>query len=101
SVGKLGLPDIETVGGNCTVQSAEGLSVEKVGGNCKIGFIGNDAKSEMVGGNLSFIAENSMMEINGVGGNLSGEAENISLSTSVGGNIKLNTNRFNGEENQL
>ena len=101
SAGKLGLLEIETVGGNCAVQSAEGLTIEKVGGNCKIGFIGSDAKIENVGGNLSFIAENSMMEVNGVGGNLSGQAENISLSTSVGGNIKLNTNRFNGDENQL
>lgn len=101
SAGKLGLLNIETVGGNCIVQSAEGLAVEKVGGNCKIGFVGKHAKINNVGGNLNFIVENGVMEINGVGGNLSGQADNISLTTSVGGNIKIKTNCMNGIDNQL
>ncbi len=101
SAGTLGLLNIETIGGNCTVQSVEGLSVENVGGNCKIGFIGNNAKLEKVGGNLNFVVENGILKIDGVGGNLSGQAENISLITSVGGNIKIITNRMNGGENQL
>ncbi len=101
SAGELGLLNLETISGNCTIQSADSLVIEKVGGNCKIGFIGDDAKIEKVGGNLSFIDENGTLEIDGVGGNLSGQANNLSLISSVGGNIKINANQFSKGKNEL
>jgi len=101
AVGDLGKILIENVGGNCSIQSAEGLTIENVSGNCKIGYISTSAKIRNVGGNLSFIVENGILSINGVGGNLSGKADSISLSTSVGGNLKMMTNQFVGNENQL
>jgi len=101
TVGPLGKILIENVSGNCSIQSAENLVVENVSGNCKIGYINSNSDIRNVGGNLSFIVENGVMSINGVGGNLSGKADSISLSTSVGGNLKLITNRFVGTENQL
>ena len=101
TAGNLGLLEIENVSGNCTIQNADGLAIENVSGNCKIGYIGSNANIRNVGGNLSFIVENGMMEIHGVGGNLSGKADGISLTTSVGGNLKIMTNRFDGNDNQL
>lgn len=101
TVGDLGKILIENVSGNCSIQSAESLTIENVSGNCKLGYITTNANIRNVGGNLSFIVENGMMEIHGVGGNLSGKADSICLSTSVGGNLKIMTNRFDGIENQL
>ena len=101
TVGDLGKILIENVNGNCSIQSTERLTIENVSGNCKIGHITSSANIRNVGGNLSFIVENGIMEIHGVGGNLSGKADSVNLTTSVGGNIKIMTNRFEGNENQL
>lgn len=101
TVGDLGNILVENVSGNCSIQSSESLTIENVSGNCKIGYIISNANIRNVGGNLSFVVENGVMSINGVGGNLSGKADHISLYTSVGGNIKIMTNRFDGRENQL
>ncbi len=101
TAGNLGLLEIENISGNCTIQKAEGLTIKNVSGNCKIGYISSNANIRNVGGNLNFIVENGMMAIHGVGGNLSGKADSISLTTSVGGNLKIMTNRFDGNDNQL
>lgn len=101
TAGGLGKMLIENVSGNCTIQSTENLTIENVSGNCKIGTITSKAKISNVGGNLSFIVENGVLSINGVGGNLTGKADQITLSTSVGGNLKLEANQFVGEENHL
>ncbi|PKO06945.1 MAG: hypothetical protein CVU41_04815 [Chloroflexi bacterium HGW-Chloroflexi-3] len=101
TVGDLGKILIENVSGNCSIQSTEMLTIENISGNCKIGHITSNANIRNVGGNLSFIVENGIMEIHGVGGNLSGKADSISLTTSVGGNLKIMTNRFDGNENHL
>lgn len=101
TVGELGKILVENVSGNCSIQSAESLTIENVSGNCKLGCITTNANIRNVGGNLNFVVENGVLSINGVGGNLSGKANHISLSTSVGGNLKIMTNRFDGRENQL
>lgn len=101
TVGDLGKMLIENVSGNSSIRSLESLTIENVSGNCKVGTISTNADIHNVGGNFSFIVENGVMSIKGVGGNLSGKADGINLSTSVGGNIKIMTNHFDGNENNL
>jgi hypothetical protein len=101
SVGELGSLDVDNISGNCSIQSANSLSIHNVSGNCKIGSIGSKTSIQNVGGNFHFIVDSGSIEVNGVGGNLSGKAESICLSTTVGGNLKLIIDRFEGEGNQL
>jgi hypothetical protein len=99
--GQLATIDIDNISGNCSIQSVESLSIQNVSGNCKIGSTGTQSKIRNVGGNFHFIVDNGSINVNGVGGNLSGKAESICLSTTVGGNLKLVINKFEGEGNHL
>ncbi|HSM25756.1 MAG TPA: hypothetical protein VK856_12905 [Anaerolineaceae bacterium] len=92
---------IENVSGNCSIQSVDSLSIQNVSGNCKVGMVNGEGNIKNVSGNFSLHSLGGTLQVNGVGGNFVAKAESIKLSTSVGGNMKINTNQLIGQENNL
>ncbi len=101
TVGQLGPMTIENVSGNCSVQSIKSITAENISGNCKLGFVESDSNIGNVSGNFSIKSAVGSLKVNGVGGNFSASAETVILDTTVGGNIKVSANRFQGSENRL
>lgn len=101
TVGQLGPMTIENVSGNCSVQSIKSITAENISGNCKLGLIESDSNIGNVSGNFSIKSAVGSLKVNGVGGNFSASAETVILNTTVGGNIKVSANRFQGSENRL
>jgi hypothetical protein len=101
TAGQLGSLTIESVSGNCSVNSVETITAENISGNCKIGNIEKDSIIRNVSGNFSIKSATGSLKVNGVGGNFSASTETLILNTTVGGNIKVSANRFQGSENRL
>jgi len=94
--GRLGVLNIEKIGGNLEVNDAEVLNVNYVGGNCAFGPITSVISIERVGGNLHVQNANGSFKVEKVGGNLSANGALSDFSCSVGGNAKLNCTEVSG-----
>lgn len=99
--GKFGHVLAEKIGGNFELEAAKSLSVESVGGNCLIGKTDEKLKLENVAGNVKVQSNGESIELGNIGGNLTAVGEKMNLHARSGGNIKLKSNRFVGETNEL